>query len=178
MKKRYIILTFILSICFTGFAQEGNMQQNIAEYLSINGTERQYNSAYDQMFDVLKQQFNNANVPADVWSNLQAEKSKKVDQIVILLASAYRKHFNEGDIIEMLKFYKTDTGKKLAGDPTSLNKEENKEAALFYGSDTGKKITQVTEGLSKDISQISEYWSRDLFKETMNKLIAMGYNPQ
>ena len=175
MKMRYFFLTLFSIICFTAAAQQ-NMQQKIAEYLSVNGTELQYNAAYDAMFEVLEQQF--ADVPNDMWNSLKGEKKANVNQVVIILASAYRKHFNEQDIDAMLAFYKTDTGRKLAGNPTTLNKEENKKAALFYGSEAGQKMKEVRLDLEKDIAQISEYWSRDLYKAMVDKLKTKGYQPK
>jgi hypothetical protein len=50
---------------------------------------------YDDMINVLKQQFANAKVPQSEWDTLGKDKSKSVNQVIRMFASAYRKYFNE-----------------------------------------------------------------------------------
>ncbi|MFT5078613.1 hypothetical protein [Patiriisocius sp. Uisw_047] len=55
MKINSLLLTVFALFCFSVMAQELSSQESIVKYLTINGTHTQYNSAYDQMFDVLEQ---------------------------------------------------------------------------------------------------------------------------
>ncbi|EDM43343.1 hypothetical protein SCB49_01272 [unidentified eubacterium SCB49] len=157
--------------------QELSRQESIIKYLTINGTQAQYESAYDQMFDVLEQQFKDAKVPTEVWSELKSKKTMAINQVVSMLASAYRDNFDKADINTLIDFYSSGTGQQIVQDPTKLTKEQNKELANFHESVTGQKMFEVRSKLEKDIAQISEYWSRDLYKGTVDGLIAKGYQP-
>lgn len=172
---RNFILTFLLITALIAQAQVDTRQTDIIKYLTVNGTYTQYSDAYDQMFDVIKQQFAAAEVPSSVWLELKQDKNDEVEKIVVLLSSAYRKHFSKEDITAMLSFYQTDTGKQMMADMNSLSPEQNKELTAYLRSDVGQKIEMLRPELVEDISQISEYWSRDLFMQTRKKLIEKGY---
>lgn len=178
MKIRTLFLTLFLSICYSGFSQDITFQQKIIKYLKLNGTEQQYNNAYDEMFVMLNQQFSNASVPEAEWSSLKTNKEEDIAKVLGMLASAYRKHFTENEIEEMNTFYSSYVGSKLAKREEKITAEDNKEVVYFFQSDVGRKITEKQEVLSKDIVEISEFWSRDLFMEKMNALTAKGYQPQ
>lgn len=177
MKIRFYFLTLFLTICFSVNAQNG-FQQEVISYLTTNGTVTQYNGVYDDMLGVLKQQFAKANVPQTEWDALKGDKSKAVDQVIRMFASAYRKHFTQDDISKMNAFFSTDAGVQMRLDPDGLNKEQRLQVGEFYNSEVAKKLDSVKVDLTTDVSQISEYWSRDLFNATMNSLIAKGYSPQ
>ena len=51
---RSIFLTVFSLVCFTGIAQVDEFQKDIIAYLNVNGTQQQYDQAYEDMFDVLK----------------------------------------------------------------------------------------------------------------------------
>ncbi len=179
MKKTFFLLTLVLTFCFTAQAQTDDFSKSIVEYLKINGTPEQYSLAYDNMFDVLKRQFNNANVPEEVWKKLQNDgKQKSINDILNFLTFAYKNHFTQEDIIALTEFYKSDAAKQMLKDVAGLTQEQNEEVADFFTSEVGKKTLDVKDALAKDISEISSHWSRDLFMEKMQKLVKMGYNNQ
>lgn len=175
MKVRYFILTLFLAFSFAAQAQGDTRQTDIIKYLTVNGTYEQYEDAYEQMFDVIKQQFAGSEVPSTVWVELKQSKNDEVQKIVVLLSSAYRKHFSKEDITAMLAFYSTDTGKQMMADMGGMSPEQNKELTAYLMSDVGQKLDSIRPELVQDISQISEYWSRDLFMDTRKKLIDKGY---
>lgn len=175
MKIKFLLLTVFSLFCFNMVAQKLSRQESIIKYLTINGTHAQYNSAYDQMFDVLEQQFKGSNVPDEVWKEVKSQKPMEINKIVSMLASAYRDNFSKEDINNLIDFYSSGTGQQVLQDPTKLNKEQNQELANFHGSLTGQKMFEVRPKLEKDIAQISEYWSRDLYKSTVDALIKKGY---
>ena len=177
MKIKSLLLTVFSLFCFSMIGQELSRQESIVKYLTINGTHAQYNSAYDQMFDVLEQQFKGANVPAAVWAEVKSKKPMVVNQVVSMLASAYRESFDKGDIDNLIDFYSSGTGQQVLQDPTQLTTVQNQELANFHGSLTGQKMFEVRPTLEKNIAQTSEYWSRDLYKNTLDALVAKGYQP-
>jgi hypothetical protein len=174
MKIGLIFLTLFCSICFPLSAQVDDFQENIIEYLNSNGTEHQYGDSYDELFDVLKEQF--LDVPDEEWSELKIGKNESVQDIIKFLAFAYRKHFTESDINTMTNFYKTETAKKLVAGTNDLTKEENDKILEFFQSDVGKKMESKRVALSVDTAEISSTWSRELFAEKMSALVKKGYS--
>lgn len=175
MKIRFLFLTLFLSFCFSANAQIDAFQEDIIDYLNNNGTRGQYSAAYESMFDVLKKQFEVSNVPEPVYTELKLGKEKSLDEIVKLLSFAYRKHFTREEINAMNTFYKSDAAKQMIIDPSVLSETQNKEVYAFMNGELGKKIDTKQPDLSKDIAEISGFWSRDLFSETMSVLVKKGY---
>jgi hypothetical protein len=179
MKKTCVLLTLFLTFCFTSQAQTDDFSKTIVNYLKINGTPQQYELAYDNMFEVLKKQFKNAEVPEKVWVKLHDEgKDKSINDILNFLTFAYRNHFTKAEIETLTEFYKTPAAKQMLKDVAGLTQEQNEEIAAFFQGEVGKKTLQVKDALAKDISEISSQWSRDLFMDKMSKLVKMGYNNQ
>ncbi|NND62733.1 MAG: DUF2059 domain-containing protein [Flavobacteriaceae bacterium] len=175
---RLFFLTIFSVFCFTAQAQVDTFQQDIINYLNINGTHTQYADAYEKMFDVLLPQFESANVPESFVKELKKDKEESLDEIVKFLTFAYRKHFTQEDIQQMTSFYKSKAGQKMVHKTGTLTEAENAEIAAFFGSDLGKKIEEKRTALSEDIAEISGHWSRDLFSEKMSALVKNGYVPK
>lgn len=173
MKIRSLFLTLFCCICFSVSAQVDSFQQNIIEYLNNNGTESQYNDAYDQMFEVLKGQF--VDVPEEVWSEVRKGKDKSVQEVIEFLTFAYRKHFTEVEIVEMATFYKSEAAQKMVTQASDTTQEDSDKVTAFFNSTLGKKIEAKRQDLSVDIAEISSHWSRDLFGEKMSLLVKKGY---
>jgi hypothetical protein len=75
----------------------------------------------------------------------------------------------------MMTFYETDTGKQLLADKTALDYEQQKEASVFYNSQTGQKILTSEQEIGRRVGEVSEIWSRDLYRNIIDKLAAKGY---
>jgi hypothetical protein len=174
MKIRLLLLTLFCSIYFPLSAQVDAFQENIIEYLNSNGTEIQYGDSYDELFNILKEQF--LDVPDKEWSELKVGKDESVQDVIKFLAFAYRKHFTESDIVEMTNFYKTESAKKLVSGSNDLTDEDQENINEFFKSDIGKKIESKRDALSIDIAEISNTWSRELFAEKMSALVKKGYS--
>ncbi len=175
---RLFFLTIFSVFCFSVEAQVDSFQQDIINYLNINGTEQQYSAAYDKMFDVLLPQFETANVPESFVKELKKDKAESLEEIIKFLTFAYRKHFTQEDIQKMTEFYKTKAAQKMVHKTGELTEADNAEISKFYGSDLGKKIESKKTALSEDIAEISGHWSRDLFSEKMSALVKNGYVPK
>ncbi len=175
---RSLFLTLFLAFCFSVHAQVDAYQQDIINYLNINGTHQQYSNAYDEMFVVLKKQFATANVPESKWEELKKNKEESLEEIIKFLSFAYRKHFTQDEINTMYKVYSSDAAQEMIANQGTITKNDNKEIIAFFESDLGKKIESKRAELSEDIAEISGHWSRDLFAATMSNLIKSGYSPQ
>ena len=92
-----------------------------------------------------------------------------------MLVSAYRGTYEHEDIKNMMAFYETGTGKQLLLDKTALNAEQQKEASVFYNSPTGQKILTSEQQIARRVGEVSEIWSRDLYRNIVDKLAEKGF---
>ncbi len=166
-------LTVLLTIS-TSLAQK-SYHEDAMKYFVLNGTERQYSEAVDQMFDLLQKQFENQEVPEKVWRELRANKTTSLTHIKSLLVSAYRGNFSHDDIKELIRFYESDTGKQMVQDVSQLDASQKVKLSEFFTSPTGQKVQNQSSTLKSMVSEVSELWSRDLYQETLEKLKVMGY---
>jgi len=175
MKFKILIFTFFTLLLSSVNAQQKTFTESINEYININGTEEQYSDAIDQLFVMLKQQYASSNVPEYVWEELKTKKTRALYQIKIMLASAYRSHFEHDNIKDLINFYNSSAGKQYKIDPTALSEKQKDEITLFYQSPTGKVLNQQAESLNLMCAEISESWSRSLYMEMKDELAAKGY---
>lgn len=174
MVKKLFILTVFSLVCFTSNAQIDDFQKEIIEYLNSNGTRSQYNSAFDEVFPLLKRNFEKFDIPEKEWDKLKEDKKTWIDKIVAELTFAYRGHFTRDDIKQMTAFYKSEAGKKMVN-KEKLTSQEQKEVDAYLNGKISKKVADNFDALSKDIETISTEWSRELFGAKMSQLIKDGY---
>ena len=175
MKKVFFALATVVCVYFQGIAQERNFTESINHYININGTSQQYDDAIDQLFVMLKQQYQAKEVPETVWNELKQEKPRALNQIKVMLASAYRSHFEHDDIKELIKFYESSAGRQYKVDPVQLTQEQKDQITFFYDSYTGIKLKNQSRSLNEMVSQISESWSSQLYMGMKDKLADKGY---
>lgn len=173
MKKLLVAICFMATL--VGVAQENSYHEDVITYFEINGTSEQYKNATDGLFDLLKRQYAEKNVPDAVWDELKQDNPKHVSRVLSMLVSAYRGSYNQEDIKNMLNFYRSDTGRQLLVDKTALTYEQQKQASVFYNTETGQKILTVEQDIAQNISEISEIWSRDLYRSMIDALAEKGY---
>ena len=124
---------------------------------------------------MLEKQYDGKQVPTSVWDELKGEKENSLSQIKVMLASAYRSHFEHDDIKAMIEFYESPAGRQYKVDPVQLSEEQKDKITLFYESYTGKKLKTQSQSLNEMVSQISESWSSQLYLGMKEKLSAKGF---
>jgi len=137
--------------------------QDVVKYFELNGTEKQYSEAVDQMFELLKRQYSTLDIPLDIWQELQGVKEESLKHIKSLLVSVYKSSFSHQDIRELIAFYELSEVQRQKGMPQ------------FLDSAIGKKLASQGESFKRDVAEVSTLWSRDLYKETVEKLKIKGY---
>ena len=177
MKKLVLAITIILTFASFSNAQEGSFNDDIVKYLEINGTEKQYAGAVNELFSMLSRRYAHNNISQSVWLDLKEKyMEKSMKSIKFLLVTPYRTTFSHDNIKRMIAFYETDAGKQMLIDPTALSTEQKSVAGDFYMSDAGAKLLENKEMLEQKVSEVSEIWSRDLYKMVTDDLAIMGYS--
>lgn len=156
-------------------AQETTYRQDVLEYLELNGTTEQYSGAIDQLFELLKRQYTSHKIDEAVWASLRDESQGEIGRMKAMLVSAYRGVYDQDDIKNLISFYKTDAGQQLLRDQTSMSDAQRNDASFFYNTPTGKKVLNSKNEISRSVSEVSEIWSRDLYKSMIDKLATKGY---
>jgi len=175
MKKLAILFLAFVSVVTMQAQDTEAYTKEVKHYLSINGTEQQYEGALDGMFEMLRKRFANSDVPASVWAELEAEKQWQVDDLKDRLVNAYKAYFTLNEIKQMVIFYESGAGKQMLTDATKLNETQRQQIGNFYSSDVGEKIVASKNHLAKVEGEISMIWSGELYKAVLKKLSDKGY---
>ncbi len=173
MKNVHLFFLVMLCSSMSLIAQETKdvtteHQNSIATYLDSNGTMAQYDYAYGQLLSMLGKQFPEKESNAQGWSYLKANKAQAMSEIKGLIGVIYAKHFEAGEIKEMLQFYQTDTAKQLLNDRSKMTETQKEELNAFFNTATGSKIVEKQPVLTSEISKASEEWSRQLYETALS----------
>ncbi|MDP3434842.1 MAG: DUF2059 domain-containing protein [Bacteroidota bacterium] len=107
-----MLLGFLLG-AYCAKAQTGDYDKDLEKFLQISGSTSTYDMVYDQMKGQI--QMMKPGVPDSIWVNLKNEVfDKEVLELTKQLVPLYQKHFTHEDVKEMISFYESPIGKKLA----------------------------------------------------------------
>ncbi len=151
-------------------AQESTYAKDIADYLDNNGTMLQYEFAYGEVLKMSGSQFPKDENNAQGWEYLEGNKSKALGEMKMLFIPIYKADFTHDEITKMIGFYQSEAGKLLIKDCSKMTELHKEELNEFYNSAVGQKIMSKQEVLSKEISKVSESWSRDLYETSISLL--------
>ncbi|WP_299246719.1 DUF2059 domain-containing protein [uncultured Aquimarina sp.] len=172
---RDIVFALTLFLTSTACMSQRSYHQDAIRYFELNGTEQQYDTAIEQMFALLKEQYSSQNVPDKVWEELKGDKTAALANIKSLLVSAYRSNFSQEDIKQLIVFYESETGQQMVKDGTQLSDAQKTKLSDFFNSKVGQKVQNQSDSLRSMVAEVSELWSRDLYTETIQKLKSKGY---
>ena len=173
---RAFFLTLFLAIYFSAPAQVDAYQQEIINYLNINGTVQEYGIVYEELFVRLKERVASSETPESFWNKLKEGKEESLDELIFTLSFAYRKHFKQNEIAEMTEFYKSDAAQKLITKSSNLTEEDYKIIKDYENSDVANKVKTKQVELSIDISIIAREWNTELFAKNMGAISKAGYS--
>lgn len=106
--------------------------------MEASGSMGAFKSAITSMMGSFKSM--NSSVPDEVWKDLETEFSNtSIDDLVTMLAPVYEKHLTEADLNEVIKFYSSPIGKKLA-EKTPAIMEESMQAGQTWGQGVAQKV--------------------------------------
>ena len=133
MKKNILVIAFLVFGVLTN--AQSSKELKIAELLETMGSTQAMKTSFEYMINYYKQ--NNPQISSEYWDN--ASKHVDYDELVQKLIPIYSKHFTEQEIVDLLKFYNTSTGKKMIEKtPTIL--EESMEIGRKWGIELAQKI--------------------------------------
>ena len=169
-----VFLTLFMFVCFSGFSQIDDFQQEIIDFLNINGTREQYSIAFYEVFPLLERNFKDREIPEEAWEELKNDEETQIDAAVSQLTFAYRKYFTREDIAKMSQFYSTEIGQKVVAE-RPLNEKENAKFQEYLKSDVSVKFEKNRKELTKDMEKITAEWRKDLMGAKIKQLVKGGY---
>ena len=133
------IVFFLFSL--TSFGQANDAYSNdIRNLLKVNKTKESMEQVIPLMINQFKQL--RPDIPANVWSMMEKEiKNEGLDDLVEKMIPMYKKHFTHTEIKELVAFYTSPIGKKLA-DKTPVMTQESSVIGQEWGQELGAKMAQ------------------------------------
>lgn len=121
-------------------AQTSDYDKDLERYLKLSNATATYDMVYEQLITQLKQM--KPGVSDSVWVNLKKEVfDKEVMELTKQLVPLYKKHFTHEDVNELISFYESPIGKKLATKTPILGRE-----AMQLGQTWGMNLMAKING--------------------------------
>ena len=133
MKKNIFAITFLAFGVFTNAQTSKDVK--IAELLETMGSTQAMKTSFEYMINYYKQ--NNPQISSQYWDN--SLKHVDYNELVQKLVPVYSKHFTEQEIVDLLNFYNTSTGKKMI-DKMPVILQESMEIGRKWGIELAQKI--------------------------------------
>lgn len=140
MKKMLFGAALVLALF--GFAapaaaQDGEYRQQLTKMLDKSGALASADVIMDQLIPAMKQ-LTAKEVPADFWDSFRAKWNRKTkDKLVEIYVPIYKKHLTLTDLKQIVAFYESPVGKKLAAATPSMTSE-----GMQAGQQLGMEIAQ------------------------------------
>ena len=147
MKKNILAITFLALGVFT--TAQTSKEVKIVELLETMGSTQAMKTSFEYMINYYKQ--NNPQISSEYWDN--SLKHVDYNELVQKLVPVYSKHFTEQEIVDLLNFYNTSTGKKMI-DKMPVILQESMEIGRKWGLELAQKIEEEIS-----VSTKSEYTS-------------------
>ncbi|QYJ68541.1 DUF2059 domain-containing protein [Flavobacterium litorale] len=113
MKKLVFAFVFMLAAQFT-FAQDAAFKADVKKMMELTGATAQMDMAKKQVM---------AMVPADKQADFTKEFEKSLEPVLESQTNFYMKEFTHQEIKDLIKFYQSPLGRKLAEKSTKLAEE-------------------------------------------------------
>jgi len=172
--KKINFFIVALFLCVNSSAQIDQYQSDIIKLLNSNGTIEKYDFEYEKTIVSLRVRVASESTPQSFWDNFSEGKKESIDELIAILAFAYRKHFSHDEIKEWYRYYSSSAANKLTK-KQEFSSEEKEISVDFATSALAQKINIKQKDFDIDAEKIAREWKRELFMEGMGALAKSGY---
>ncbi len=130
MKKLVLVFVLVFTISITAQEDEVYKSETI-EFLKLTGATKVFDGAIDQIGNM---------VSAENKEAYKKEAVGTLDALYEEMAELYMGEFTRDEIQELLKFYKSDIGKKLAEKQLTLTQK-----GMMMGQSWGMKVQGIAQ---------------------------------
>jgi len=150
MKKLALLFSMIL-VAHTLFAQDTtSYKKRLSEMMAVSGAKATYTAVINQMVMNFKKE--KPEIPVVFWDKFgEAFTERATSDIIDLVLPIYERHLTEEDLKNMIIFYKSPTGMKMAKE-TPFIMQESMQAGRAWGMKIGQEFMQKLkdEGYEKN----------------------------
>jgi uncharacterized protein len=131
------LLTVFILVCFAFAANaQDSYKAKLGEYFQISGAYETFKVAIKSITKSVKNL--KPEIPDEFLAELETEvSSSSLIDLVDLMVPIYKQHFTEAELDDIIKFYKSTVGQKLAAKTPVITQE-----AMDVGRQWGMKIGQ------------------------------------
>jgi len=131
MKKILLACLFIVTVTQIQAQDNSTFKSETVEFLKITGAAAAFENAIDQL---------GASVATENREAYTKEANSTLDGLYSKMADLYMKEFNEDEIKELVAFYNTDLGKKLAEKQLGLTQK-----AMMFGQSWAMEVQGIAQ---------------------------------
>lgn len=131
-KMKRLLLLFLLVFTISMNAQEDeSFKEETIEFIKLTGATKAFDSAIEQLGSMVSQENKTA---------YKKEAEGTLDALYEEMAELYMSEFTRAEIQELLKFYNSDIGKKLAEKQLALTQK-----GMMMGQSWGMKVQGIAQ---------------------------------
>jgi len=131
MKKILLACLFIVSVAQIQAQDNASFKNETIEFLKLTGAATAFENAIDQI---------GASVTIENREAYTKEASGTLDGLYGKMADLYMEEFTQDEIKELVAFYNTDLGKKLAEKQLGLTQK-----AMMFGQSWGMEVQAIAQ---------------------------------
>ena len=169
------LLTLFLGLYFSVAAQIDVYQDDIISLLNCNGTIQKYDFEYEKTLVSLRVRVAAKDTPNSFWEKFREGKKESIQELISILAFAYRKNYSYPEIKELLNYCKTSVAQEQLENEKEVTNEELKKIEVYNTSKIAKTVLAKKEVLAADIKSIVDEWKRELFVKGLGAMVKAGY---
>lgn len=134
-KHGFLVIAFLVCFGLTGMAQEnGDFKNETIEFLKLTGATKAFESGIAQL---------GAGVPQDKKGAYLEEANATLDEIYSKVADLYMQEFTQDEIGQLIGFYSSELGKKVADKQLALSQQ-----IMQIGQSWGMNVQQIAQKYS------------------------------
>lgn len=149
MQKMFFGAALVLALfvfAVPAAAQDGEYRQQLTKMLDKSGALASADVIMDQLIPAMKQ-LTAKEIPADFWDSFRAKWNRKTkDKLVEIYVPIYKKHLTLADLKQIVAFYESPVGKKLAAATPSMT-SEGMQAGQQLGMEIAREMMQEMQQL-------------------------------
>ncbi len=134
------IFFFFLFITIYTQAQNTSYDQDVTHFIEVNGTMGQYHTAIEQLSDMIKEQYKDANVTEDDWNEINSLAKKSLVGLSDDLVTVYKNYFTHEEIKELNKLYENEVLQKFVNNVLSIS-DASQDASIVWSRSLYNEIT-------------------------------------
>ena len=139
------LFLFLLPITILAQTEEDqSFKKDVKRLFESNGSKELYLASLPQIISTFKNM--RTDIPDKIWDELEKEMSgESINELMDMLIPVYQNHFSHEEIKELISFYESPIGKKLAVKMPEITKESmnvGQQWGMQIGIKLGKKLEE------------------------------------